>query len=79
MVEIGSGAMKDLCDLHLTRYACYLIVQNADKKDNKEENLVASCYYCNNDKLDTFISELFKTILDITGTKHLILCLKTIT
>ena len=49
MVEIGSGTMKDLGDLHLTRYACYLIVQNADKKDNKEENLVASCYYCNND------------------------------
>jgi DNA-damage-inducible protein D len=29
MVEIGSGAKKDVGDIHLTRYACYLIVQNA--------------------------------------------------
>lgn len=34
--------------------------KNADKKDNCDENLVASCYYCNNDKSDTFASEIFK-------------------
>ena len=34
--------------------------KSADKNDNKPENLVASCYYCNNDKSDTFTSELFK-------------------
>lgn len=32
MVEIGSGAARDLDDLRLTRYACYLIVQNGDPK-----------------------------------------------
>src|ERR1035437_3400525 len=32
MVEIGSGAMKDVGDIHLTRYACYLIIQNADPR-----------------------------------------------
>lgn len=32
MVEIGSGATRELDDLRLTRYACYLIVQNGDPK-----------------------------------------------
>lgn len=30
MVQIGSGAKRKLEDIHLSRYACYLIVQNAD-------------------------------------------------
>lgn len=30
MVSIGSGAVRSVQDLHLSRYACYLIVQNGD-------------------------------------------------
>jgi DNA-damage-inducible protein D len=30
MVEIGSGAKRPVEDIRLTRYACYLIVQNGD-------------------------------------------------
>lgn len=30
MVEIGSGARRQVADVHLSRYACYLIVQNGD-------------------------------------------------
>jgi DNA-damage-inducible protein D len=30
LVDIGSGAVRELDDLRLSRYACYLIVQNAD-------------------------------------------------
>ena len=30
MVDIGSGAQRQLPDVHLSRYACYLIVQNGD-------------------------------------------------
>ena len=30
MVEIGSGALREVEDLRLSRYACYLIVQNGD-------------------------------------------------
>ena len=30
MVEIGSGALRKVDDIRLTRYACYLIVQNGD-------------------------------------------------
>lgn len=30
MVEIGSGARREVADVRLSRYACYLIVQNGD-------------------------------------------------
>ncbi|MCD8369477.1 MAG: DNA damage-inducible protein D [Clostridiales bacterium] len=32
MVNIGSGAERDISDYELSRYACYLIVQNADPR-----------------------------------------------
>ena len=30
MVDIGSGARRELADVRLSRYACYLVVQNGD-------------------------------------------------
>ena len=30
MVEIGSGALREVEDVRLSRYACYLVVQNGD-------------------------------------------------
>ncbi|CAM3961426.1 DNA damage-inducible protein D [Rahnella victoriana] len=30
MVILGSGAQRELEDIHLSRYACYLVVQNGD-------------------------------------------------
>ena len=30
MVVLGSGAQRELEDVHLSRYACYLVVQNGD-------------------------------------------------
>lgn len=30
MVDIGSGARREIADIRLSRYACYLIVQNGD-------------------------------------------------
>ena len=30
MVEIGSGAQREIADVRLSRYACYLVVQNGD-------------------------------------------------
>ena len=33
MVDIGSGAIRDIGDYKLSRYACYLIVQNGNPKN----------------------------------------------
>jgi hypothetical protein len=30
MIEVGKGARRKVDDVHLTRYACYLLVENAD-------------------------------------------------
>lgn len=32
MVQLGTGAMRQIDDMMLSRYACYLIVQNADAR-----------------------------------------------
>lgn len=43
MVEIGSGAQKEIKDIVLSRYACYLIVQNADS--SKEVVALGQTYF----------------------------------
>ena len=43
MVTIGSGAEKEIDDILLTRYACYLIAQNGDSR--KEEIAFAQNYF----------------------------------
>ena len=43
MVEIGSGAEKEVDDILLTRYACYLIAQNGDSR--KEQIAFAQNYF----------------------------------
>jgi DNA-damage-inducible protein D len=43
MVPLGSGSERDLEDILLTRYACYLIAQNGDPR--KEEIAFAQSYF----------------------------------
>ena len=43
MVQIGSGAEKEIADYKLSRYACYLIAQNADSR--KKVVALAQTYF----------------------------------
>ncbi|MBE6852119.1 MAG: DNA damage-inducible protein D [Ruminococcus sp.] len=43
MVDIGSGAERKISDIQLSRYACYLIVQNGDPR--KEVIAVGQTYF----------------------------------
>lgn len=42
-VEIGSNTQREIEDISLTRYACYLIAQNGDSR--KEEIAFAQSYF----------------------------------
>lgn len=43
MVELGSGSQRSVVDVHLSRFACYLIAQNGDPQ--KREIALAQQYF----------------------------------
>ena len=56
MVELGSGAIREIRDWKLDRYACYLIAQNGDSQ--KEENALAQTYFA----IQTRRQEIFEQL-----------------
>ena len=55
MVEIGSNAVRDVDDIMLTRYACYLIAQNGDPR--KEAIAFAQSYFAVQTRKQELIEE----------------------
>ena len=58
MVKIGSGAERNVGDLFLSRYACYLIIQNADPK--KEVVALGQTYFAIQTRKQELAANLFR-------------------
>ena len=63
MVELGSGAEREIKDIILSRYACYLIVQNGDPK--KEAVALGQTYFA----IQTRKQELAEQFTELTEDK----------
>ena len=60
LVKIGSGAKRDIGDIHLSRYACYLIVQNADS--SKEVVALGQTYFAIQTRKQEVLEESFEKL-----------------
>lgn len=56
MVKIGSGALKEIDDVMLTRVACYFIAQNGDSK--KEQIAFAQAYFVSQTRKAELIEQM---------------------
>jgi DNA-damage-inducible protein D len=69
MVDLGSGAQREVEDVALTRYAAYLIAQNGDPR--KEEIAFAQTYFALQTRKQELIEQRFAEIERLEARKRL--------
>ena len=60
MITLAKGATRDIGDLHLSRYACYLIIQNADP--SKETVALGQTYFAIQTRKQELLEDAFEKL-----------------
>ena len=69
MVELGSGAVREIDDIALTRYACYLIAQNGDP--TKDAIAFAQTYFAIQTRKQELIEQRLVEVERLSARKKL--------